>query len=335
MRAGALFVLPLLLPAGCRVPRPLPPELLPSPDATPRAGEPPRGVIVACGRRIPVDAPVVLWTDPDGYDATRCEPRFAIAASLAEDGPRYRPGRVPKHEGDLGGPVVAPGSEDLDALRAVVTQFVLHYDVCGTSRRCFEVLQDRRGLSVHFLLDVDGTIYQTLDLRDTAWHAARANYRSIGVEIANIGAYPPGPKADEVLGRWYAREGGELVLRLPDAFGAEGVRTPGFRGRAARRERIRDAIHGRLLEQVDFTPEQYDSLVALTAALCRTFPGIRPDAPRDGAGRVRSDALSERELVRFGGILGHQHVTERKVDPGPAFDWDGYLARVRAALASP
>ena len=53
------------------------------------------------------------------------------------------------------------------------------------------MLHDLRGLSVHFMLDLDGTIYQTLDLKEGAWHATVANGRSIGIEIANIGAYPP------------------------------------------------------------------------------------------------------------------------------------------------
>src|SRR6185503_14558055 len=101
-----------------------------------------------------------------------------------------QPGR--KERGDNGEVFIEPGSDDLERLREVVDQFVLHYDVAGTSGRCFQVLQDARGLSVHFLLDVDGTIYQTLDLRDEAWHATKANPRSIGIEIANLGAYPPG-----------------------------------------------------------------------------------------------------------------------------------------------
>ncbi|MEM9559092.1 MAG: N-acetylmuramoyl-L-alanine amidase, partial [Planctomycetota bacterium] len=39
---------------------------------------------------------------------------------------------------------------------------------------------------------VDGTIYQTLDVTERAWHATKANSRSVGIEIAQIGAYPPG-----------------------------------------------------------------------------------------------------------------------------------------------
>ena len=90
----------------------------------------------------------------------------------------------------------------LDEARRVVDQFVIHYDVCGTSARCFKVLHDLRGLSVHFLLDIDGTIYQTLDLKERAWHAGTANDRSLGVEIAHIGAYTDMKTLDE----WYGKD---------------------------------------------------------------------------------------------------------------------------------
>ena len=35
------------------------------------------------------------------------------------------------------------------------------------------------------------------------------------------------------------------------------------------------------------------------------------------------------------GILGHFHVQTNKNDPGPAFDWEPFLARVREELARP
>ena len=43
------------------------------------------------------------------------------------------------------------------------------------------------GLSVHFMVDADGTIYQTLDLLERAYHAEEVNSDSIGVEICNRG----------------------------------------------------------------------------------------------------------------------------------------------------
>ena len=57
-----------------------------------------------------------------------------------------------------------------------------------SSTQCQKVL-DKRGISVHFLIDNDGTIYQTLDLQHAAYHAGNVNRKSVGVEIAN--AYYP------------------------------------------------------------------------------------------------------------------------------------------------
>jgi N-acetylmuramoyl-L-alanine amidase len=245
---------------------------------TPRSGE----EIVVCGRHFFVGTRVVLWSEPPGYDASDAS---------GPHGLRYQPGR--REKGEAGRVYVEPESDDLQALRRTIDQFVLHYDAAGTSERCFRVLQDERGLSVHFLLDVDGTIYQTLDLRDQAWHATKANPRSIGVEIANMGAHAPG-----------------------DGKGIRGV------------------IQGMDLEQPAFTPKQYESLARLAAALCVVFPRITADAPRDDAGPVRTTVLSDAEFESFHGILGHFHVQANKQDPGPAFDWESFLASVRGILAS-
>ena len=60
---------------------------------------------------------------------------------------------------------------------------------------------------------------------------------------------------------------------------------------------------------------------------CRLRGGL------DAAGKVRWDALSDEEFKAFHGILGHYHVTKDKQDPGPAFDWEPFLERVRARIA--
>jgi len=293
---------------------------------------PPAGSeLVACGRRFHVGAPVVLWTEPPRYDATSEHARFGPdrEGPDAPRGLRYQPGR--KERGDDGAVLVEPGSDDLDRLREVVDQFVIHYDVAGTSGRCFQVLQDLRGLSVHFLLDVDGTIYQTLDLRDQAFHATKANPRSIGIEIANLGAYPPG-QTKPLDDAYSVDAGGPYFVERGGPPGGR-VRTPGFVARPNRPERIRGRAQGVELEQIDFTSEQYESLAKLAAALCVVFPRIEPDAPRDPQGRVRTDALPDEEFESFHGILGHLHVQANKQDPGPAFDWEPFLAEVRSQLA--
>ncbi|MFO0981684.1 MAG: peptidoglycan recognition family protein [Planctomycetota bacterium] len=298
-------------------------ETVPPAPARERAEE---RAIVVCGEAIAIGAPVVRWSEPPYYDAYRCEPRFDGDAALAPRGLHYRPGRAIKLADGGSITLVEPDGHDLAALQRVVDLLVLHYDACGTSEACFRVLHDQRGLSVHFLLDVDGTIYQTLDLRDQAWHATAANARSIGIEIAHVGAYPPGQRSP--LDDWYGADAAgtrlspERLHRSDRAF------------RPARPGRIRGQVHGGLYEQPDFTPEQYRSLVELTVALCTLFPLLAAEAPRDGDGQVRKDALDADAFASFHGILGHSHVTRRKIDPGPAFDWEGFLAEVRAALAA-
>lgn len=325
--------------AACQGPSPGPAPDSASPAAigstTPAGAPAPSGpgqAILLAGRPVPIGAPVVTFRDPGGFDAylERCyfTPERALPARPVSDGPR-RYGARRELPPELLAVVAARGwTPDLAAVG--IDQVVVHYDVAWTSRNCFKVLHDVRGLSCHFLLDVDGTLYQTLDLVERAWHASEANCRSIGIEIAH-----PGPlELTEGLAARYR----------PDPSGGPGVvfdlgrlagdpRTPDFLVRPARAEPVRGPIHGRTYRQYDYTDPQYETLARLLAALHGALPRIALDAPRDEGGRVRSDALSTAELAAFSGVLGHYHVTDRKQDPGPAFDWERVLTRARELAA--
>jgi N-acetylmuramoyl-L-alanine amidase len=291
--------------------------------------------IVVCGQYFHTGAPVVLWTDRGGYDAYRAECKWKPGETLptgrnASDSPqRYHTLRKNLPD-DVKADVTSNGW-DLPMLQEYVDLFVLHYDVCGTSKKCFEVLHDRRGLSVHFMLDVDGTIYQTLDLKERAWHAGSANNRSVGVEIANIGAYSPN-KA-ETLERWYGKDAsGRTILTLPKRMGDGGVRTADYVAHPAHDEPIRGTVQGRALLQYDLTDAQYESLIKLTATLHEVLPKIALDYPRDENGDLKTSILADEEIEAFSGVLGHYHVSKRKIDPGPAFDWDRLIAGAKRAL---
>ena len=331
MRSTAPLLLLLAL-ASCVTP--------PAPPSGPRLGEPVpaaerRGEeLVACGRLFHVGVPVVLWSDPGGYDAYSTSLHFDAPSGggAVEEGElRYQPGR--RVDGSPGEYQVTPGSTDLAALQRAVDLFVVHYDACGCSRQCFKILHDRRCLSVQFMLDVDGTIYQTLDLRERAWHAAKANTRSVGVEIANFGARSTrdaeGLAALEDL---HPRDERGPYVAFPAWMEPTDVRTPGFRARPRQAERIEGPMQGGRWAQYDYTAEQYASLARLNAALCRVLPRIEPEAPRDDSGRVVDRVLSDAAYASFSGVVGHHHVSAAKQDPGPAFDWEGHLASVRALL---
>ncbi len=285
--------------------------------------------IMVCGQLFHTTAPVVLWTDPKGYDAYRVERRFGKFEKSSwkesvKDGSLDSPNRYGIRKDLLTAKQleeVRGGGWTLPMLEEVVDQFVMHYDVCGVSQLCFKVLHDRRGLSVHFMLDIDGTIYQTLDLKERAWHATISNSRSIGIEIAGIGAYPA--KGKEVLDRWYFpdKEGGTL-LRPPRTLGTLALRKSPFFGRPDRSEVVVGTVQGVELYQYDFTPEQYDSLIKLTATLCRIFPKINCTYPQDDQGNLIPHKLTDRQWRGYQGVLGHYHVQKNKTDPGPAFNWE-------------
>jgi len=111
-----------------------------------------------------------------------------------------------------------------------------------------------------------------------------------------------------------------------------GIRTPDFVARPARKEPVKGTVNGHELMQYDFTNEQYEALIKLTAALARVLPKLKLDAPREADGSLRTTVLSKEELAAYSGLLGHLHVTKNKVDPGPAFDWERILSGARREL---
>jgi N-acetyl-anhydromuramyl-L-alanine amidase AmpD len=272
-------------------------------------------LIVVAGRYYHIGTRVVLWNQPGGLNG------YAVGAY--------------EHRTDSAGRVIG---NDLPALQQCVDQLVFHYDGSGASRRCFRTLQERH-LSVQFLLDLDGTVYQDLDAKEKAWHATSANGRSVGVEIANAGAVPLG--YPDLISRWYRRDqNGHLFLASPATPGvpgsaglaAEGLATRGFVGRPARDQAVTGLIQGVPQRQYDFTREQYEALAHLTAGLCRILPQIRCDYPRDAAGRLPTYKLSDKYLARYTGLLGHYHIQSNKIDPGPAFQWDLLVTRARELM---
>jgi N-acetyl-anhydromuramyl-L-alanine amidase AmpD len=312
-------------------------------QTTPRVGKvlPRQGdEIVVAGQFYHTGARVVTWMDPGGYDAYRVERRFSPIDAAGWEASKEavkdltQPNRYNLRRNGLTDEEVERvrgGGWDLPTLQKVVDQFVVHYDVCGISRTCFKVLHDMRDLSVHFMLDLDGTIYQTLDVKERAWHATTSNSRSVGIEIANMGAY--GSPTAKVFAEWYEKGAdGKTRIKLPERLGDGGIRTKGFVGRPARSELVSGNVQGRDLVQYDFTPEQYDALIKLTATLSKVLPKIKCDYPRDAAGKLVLKKLPDEQLNAYEGVLGHFHIQTNKTDPGPAFQWDYVLNGARRLL---
>ena len=162
--------------------------------------------------------------------------------------------------------------------------FVCHWDVCLSSEICYKVLS-KRGLSVHFSIDNDGTIYQFMDMNNVAWHAGGKvwNNRSLGVEISN--AFYPKYQS------WYEKRD----------FGS--------------RPLITDAhVHGKKLEDhLGFYPIQLQALQALMRAVNKCT-GIPLQTPLDRSGKTNTKVSKKAADGRFEGFISHYHLTTRKID---------------------
>ena len=157
--------------------------------------------------------------------------------------------------------------------------FVTHWDVCLNSNSCYKVLE-KRGISVHFGIDNDGTIFQWLDMQHAGWHAGGRtwNHKSVGVEISN--AYSLKYQS------WYERKG----------FGPR----PVMEGAK---------VHGKTCStHLGFYDVQLEALAALWEAVSYAT-GIPLALPS-------TDNAVDPDCVRgdFKGFCNHYHLTKRKID---------------------
>lgn len=165
-----------------------------------------------------------------------------------------------------------------------INMFVNHWDVCLSSRSCSRAL-DKSGISVHFCIDNDGTIYQLLDTKHAAWHAGSPtlNRASIGVEISN--AYYT--KYQET----YVKNGFD---ERPIISG--------------------ETVHGKNLgDFLGFYPIQLEAMRALWIAINKAT-GIPFETPTDADGNILKEVNSDASKGNFKGFVSHYHLTTRKID---------------------
>lgn len=228
---------------------------------------------------------------------------------------------------EVGATVLAwpDASEPVDVLEAggtfAIDTIVLDGGEGGTAEAALRELDTPSG--VHFVIDVDGTVFQVRD--------ASSSSRSIGILLAGTGAVRPREAAR--LDAWYERDARGLRMALPTEETGRDARLASFVARPARGP-VTGVVNGYTLKQYDYTAEQYAALVELTAALCRTFPRVLPDAPRDRRGFLIDGVLAPDHRERFRGVLGRAHLDARATGPGPAFDWEAFVRRLRAELAA-
>jgi hypothetical protein len=217
---------------------------------------------------------------PGWYPGAACSPGGAQSAVAKNTSPRrlaYRPSLRRFYQ---------PGTNKqppLDAAKGVINKFILHHDGCPTAESCWRTLQNDRGLSCHFLIDGDGTIYQTADLALMAYHAAQYNLNSIGVELNNRGDAHKEPN--------YYKDRRTVPCKI---------------GQSA-------------ILAWDFTDAQYESMNDLARLLVKHLPNLPLDFPQDPTtpGKQMWSVMApgadgdSTAVPSFSGYLGHYHCTKR------------------------
>ncbi len=214
--------------------------------------------IVHNGNFIPIEWDrVVLWSDEDG--GLGCKP--GSYTSFAG-----KPDRKPNH-------------------------FVNHWDVCRSTKSMAAVIA-KRGISIHFGIDYDGTIYQLLDTQHGAWQAGGRlwNRTGIGVEICN--------PYYEKYQSYYTDKGLDPRPIIKDG-----------------------TCHGRSMKPfMGFYPVQIEALTALWAAIHQGV-GIPLEVPLDENGDQVKGLDTSCVEGKFDGFINHYNLTRRKIDCAyPALD---------------
>ena len=178
-----------------------------------------------------------------------------------------------------------PGGKKLSSYRSCAGKpdrkpitFVTHWDVTLSSSYCHKILE-KRGLSVHFGIDNDGTIHQWLDTQHIGFHAgSKVNLNSIGLEISN--AY------DLKWQSWYEKRG----------FGSRPIWSDVI-------------VHGKKLDPfLGFYDVQLEALAALWEA-CSFACDIPLNLPNNLTGVDNWVASGT-----FPGFCQHFNITSRKID---------------------
>ncbi|MBL6975394.1 MAG: N-acetylmuramoyl-L-alanine amidase [Deltaproteobacteria bacterium] len=264
-------------------------------------------IIAGNGWSLPDDVRVRTFMDPGGFSFYRFKGGELAPLVYVDEDDESRslviPRRLPQGgRAGLGGLGWDPGDGSGDrtrALRKVISTVVLHHDGCRDSAMCYRVLVNR-GFSTHFMIDLDGTVYQAADVADQTLHAAGINSMGVGIDLNNPA---------------------QNLLSDPDA------EAPG------RRPSAEKVINGVSFRSWDYSEAQYRSLIAVLRVLTEVL-GIEPVFPVGEDGLILNSVLDSPPAPQFKGIQCHWHSSAFKWDPGPGLDWERILAGLRSEDAT-
>lgn len=168
------------------------------------------------------------------------------------------------------------------ATREEVKFCIIHWDATFSADHCFNILQ-RRGVSTHFCIDNDGTIFQYLDMKDVGYHAKGFNSNSIGIDISNA-----------------------FYLKYADKYVKMGL---------PERPIIRSEVHGRDLgEHLGYYPEQIRSFKILMKTLVKNDIINSLSTAYNDDGTMHKGVWNMEAERERGGWFHHYHLTENKID---------------------
>jgi N-acetylmuramoyl-L-alanine amidase len=258
--------------------------------------------IVVCGRRFDIGTRVVLWDEHGGFNAYSTAP-YSVTQHDRRTGKDVK---VVLASGKRYGARTAILQPGFEKLQVIVKQFFLHHSGLYHSRDTFHVLHNTRRLSVHVILDDDGTLYQTLDLREKAWHGGVNNSVSVGIEIDS--------RAD--------------ARKMPYAYDEAHRR----KYRVGPRKVVPDVINGHRFLGFAYSDAQYAALIKLARTMLNVFPRINARFPTDSDDKIIKATLSR--PTDHEGFICHYHNTTSKWDP-VSFDYERFLNGVRGSAGFP
>lgn len=236
--------------------------------------------IVICGAKYDIGTKVVLWNEPGGLNSYN-ESAYKIqdrktGKIITNVGKRYSSRSLLKP------------NPSLEQLKGMISQFFLHHTGNRTAASTYETLQKERKLSVHFILDDNGDLFQCLDLKEKAWHGGTNNPMSIGIEICSRAS----------------------ATKFPDDYDEYHQKKYGV---LPRKKRM-DKVQGMMIWGYEYNDVQYAALVKLATKITEVFPKLaNADFPRTATGRVIESLLSK--PLKHVGFICHYNTCKEKWDP--------------------
>jgi hypothetical protein len=175
--------------------------------------------------------------------------------------------------------------KSIETYERVPSMIVTHWDAALSAESCYRILK-KRGISSHFVIDNDGTIYQMVDTQHVGWHAGNraVNNKSIGIDFSN--AYYP--KYQD----FYEKRGHGPRPVLSDSV-----------------------VHGRKLKpHLGYYPVQIEAYKALLECLTNYYHSIPLQYPTDENGELITGVVESAKEADFKGVVCHYHLTNKKID---------------------